>query len=89
MTAPYKAVTAALNGSPPARQARGPIAITNYEIGDITVDAGFCWPRWYNMVFMTFGTLLCLGGSAFATKMFLVKKKLASEPLHVGGFTTN
>jgi|EP01046_Picozoa_sp_COSAG06_P016534 hypothetical protein len=79
-----KAVTTALNGDP---------AISaKLEFGDITVDAGFCWPRWYNMIFMFFGTMLCLACSVVAAKNTVFKKSEGEPLMPAGGgggdFTT-
>jgi hypothetical protein len=63
-----------------------PAYSTKGEIDYIKVGAGFCWPRWYNMVFMTLGTLLCLACSARAAKkQFLTKRPAASNSTQDGG----
>jgi hypothetical protein len=68
----FETVVTTLNADP-AYSAKG-------EFDDITVAAGFCWPRWYNMIFMTLGTLLCLACSAHtAKKLFLTKRVPAAE----------
>ncbi len=45
------------------------------QIGNIQMGSGFCWPRWYNIVFMALGTTLCLVCSACAAKKFIFGKK--------------
>ena len=62
-----------------------PMMSTLYEAGDISVDAGFCWPRWYNIVFIIFGTALCLAGSVFAAKRTVFKKSAQTGLLAQAG----
>jgi hypothetical protein len=45
------------------------------QVDSVQMGAGFCWPRWYNIVFMALGTILCLVCSVFAAKKFIFGKK--------------
>lgn len=67
-----------------------PAISTLQDIGDVTIDVGFCWPRWYNMVFMLFGTTLCLVCSVFVARKTVFQKNapegLLAQAGTQGGF---